>query len=82
MEFSDLGLVVRDLLIEGFPLMKTLFLLMFELVEFPLTSLTGILFDIRLIEFHVYLKINILSKAQVLDELSKESLKFDKVLHH
>lgn len=82
MEFSDLSLVIRDFLIEGFPLTKTLFLLVFELVEFPLTSLTRIPFDLRLIEFRVYLKIIILSEAQVLGELSKESLKLDKVLHH
>lgn len=69
-------------MIKGFPLTKTLFLLVFEFVKFPLTSLTRFLFDLRLIEFHFYLKINILLKFQVLDKLSKKGLKFDMVLDH
>lgn len=59
-----------------------LFLFMFEFIEFPLTSLTRIPFDLRLIEFRVYLEVSILSEAQVLGELSKESLELDTILYH
>lgn len=77
-----MGLVVVDLLIEGFPLTKTLLLLVFEFVEFSFAGLTGVPFDLGLIKFHFNMKVNILLKVKVLAELSKEGLKLDEVLDH
>lgn len=81
-KFNNLGLVVEDPIFEGFPLMKTLLLLMFEFVEFLFTSLTGVPFDLCLIKIRFNLKVIILSKIDVLDELSKKGIKLDEVLDH
>lgn len=82
MKLRNLGLVIRDLLIEDFLLSETFFLLVFELIKLPFTSLTGISFDLCLVEFRVYLEVNIVSKVRVLSELSEEILELDKILHH
>lgn len=75
-------MVVQNLLVEGLLSTEAFLFLGFKFAEFLLTCFTGVPLKPHFVEFCLELKVSILTEVKVLDKLSEEGLKLDKILDH
>lgn len=78
-EFSNLSLIIWDLLIKDLLFAETLLFLGLEVTQFFLTVLPKIPLQSHLVDLCFDLKISISKKSEILDQLGKESFKLNQV---